>query len=334
MNIIKFQFHTDIIVNNLVHDYNFISGDSIGADFIFSITKWLRNNPITKYPLINGYDFFYDFIIKAILRNSNSWLDRLNLSDEFLYSISLLDPEYCYNRIDSLGEEGIKGILRSPEYVLRYAEYLSANLPDSVGLDERRWKEGESVILLSPKYSYQYIRDVIYKYLIKNNSEDKAVQILENEYGQFLKVILTDSDSGIGYIKNIIYPKLLKDNIKVTLLKIRDRFKKFEKVVLNSLNQDNYIYTGELLWYITNILLIPNIRVENSITNHKVREKYIRIVIDYYFDIYKKGSKKDLAEDFIRNSILTNDHSDWMKDYIKKETKENILSGMKGRNYY
>ena len=154
-----FQIPTDTRVNDLVVYTYEITAGQWKSQFIID---YLRDNPVSKYPLIKNYHVFYNSIIKEFIEN------KKGIDEADWKVIQSLDPKYCYENLDKMGDSAIDNILNSP------------------------------------RYSFKYIRDVVYKSLIKDNSHSTAIKILESKYYKFLKIIFADPDSSYSYVRDII----------------------------------------------------------------------------------------------------------------------------------
>lgn len=334
----RFELPTDI----KILDIDMGSGSdliyvSLDDDFIYYLKKWMINNPITKYPLISNYYVFYNNISETIIYNDL----RTKLSEEDSSFFKLLSAKYCYENIDELGDKAISGILNSPEYCFLYADQIiSERLGNDPGINinDRRFIEGEKIILMDPKYSYYYISNVIYYYLIKEFSKDKVIKILESEYSSFLESIFRDSiysyffitniikgpyeaaesailnsfDYGDVYILKIVYPSLMNrydnDKNKVSM-EIRNRYKDYERDFI-------FKFSSKLtLKYFLDVVMIPDIKIE-SLISENVRISYLTFIIKYYAQQYEDSDKKGNIFQFIRSNI--NKHSKWISDHMNQ----------------
>ena len=321
----KFIIPTDMIIKelNTIFSY-YLLRDELNDSFIFYLKDWFNNNSVDRYPLIDNYDIFYNSILdRIIFENAN----KKKLSSDDLEFFQLLSSKYCYENINRLSDKAIDGIANSAEYSFKYAYDTG-----------KRFFRGESVIMKSSKWSYFYIISVI-RLELKTLSSNNFIKILERRFVGFLnsifkdpyfafsfvksiniiypsaeKVILKNTEYGLRYILEIVYPILMDKNSKnkhKVLKVIRNRYQDFENNFIFKFSDVN------TLKYFVEILLIPDAKVEDKITDENVRNDYLTFLIKYYTNKYyiRKLYNGDFFY-FIRDNL--NEHTGWVKDRMKE----------------
>ena len=316
------------------------------------IINFIINNPISKYPLINNYYLFYNFIIDKFLKN----IEKLNIKDKkFFESIS---PKYNYENINKIGEENAKAaILNSPSFSFQYVKDLSNKVKNLSNIDDVRWREGEWIISRSPYYSASYLNEIIYPALTKLFKEKKScLRVIKEKFSIFEdsiikdpsatliyvkgvikdiyprgeKILLSDDFVGEQYINSIVYDSILntfKGDHQKTREEIRKRYSDFDKMIISKVK--DYYDEEAVEKYLEKIVYYPNKEVENEMVKAGKALQYFEFLKKYYHAIEIKNnvglSKEDIDKNVI-NSIINNVISDVLVDMAKNYIRVSLIS--------
>ena len=319
------------------------------------IIDFFRDNPVSKYPLIDNYYLFYNFILDKFIDGK----DYLKESEVDYFSS--IHPGYNYNRIDEIGEDVVtKVIVNSPKFSYLYSFDRSKKVKKVSHIDDLRWKEGEWIISRSPQSSSDYLTNIIYPGLmsIHNDKKSFVLRVIKEKFKDFENSIIKDPHACLQYVKNVIgdiYPigedimfssefvgqQYITDVVYDSILnnfdgdhnetrkEIRKRYRDFDRVMIGGKNTASAPVTT----YLQKIIAEPNDEVEKEMVAADKKGVYFEFLRNYFYSQEnKKNPKLEFSQKIknVGNKIIDTVKSPELvklaKEYIDKDGKESGYS--------
>lgn len=319
------------------------------------IIDFFRDNPVSKYPLIDNYYLFYNFILDKFIDGKDY------LKESEVEYFSSIHPGYNYNRIDEIGEDVVtKVIVNSPKFSYLYSLDRSKKVKKVSHIDDLRWKEGEWIISRSPQSSSDYLTNIIYPGLmsIHNDKKSFVLRVIKEKFKDFESSIIKDPSTCLQYVKNVIgdiYPfgediilsddftgqQYITDIVYDSILKNFDgdhnetrkeiikRYSEFHKKMIGRHQYNIEVITN----YLKKIISIPNPNIEKQMVDSGKELGYFEFLKNYF---YSQENKKNPELEFsqkiknVGNKIIDTVKSPELvklaKEYIDKDGKESNYS--------